>query len=374
MRKTYKYRLQANRQTIANAETWLWLCRRLYNAALAQRIMAYKMSKHSLSAYDQMLELPVLKAAFPEYKIMDAQVLQQVLERLNLAYKAFFRRVKNGEKAGLPRFRGQNRYDSFTLKQTGWKLDGKYLTIRNVGKLKMRLSRLIEGDIKTVTICRVPSGKWYACFSCDSVPVRKLPKSEATVGLDVGIKAFVVDSDGHKVENPSCLRQAEAVLRRKQRKLSRCKRGSNRRQKARVLVAKAHEKVTDQRQDFLHKTANYYIANYGLIAIEDLNIKGMVKNRHLSKSISDAAWGQFFDLLFYKAEEAGRTLVKVFPRNTSQICSGCGEKVPKSLAVRVHACPFCGLVVDRDENAARNILQVGQTCQAKTKEVALCVA
>lgn len=130
----------------------------------------------------------------------------------------------------------------------------------------------------------------------------------------------------------------------------------------------------NQRRDFLHKAANYYVENYGLIAVEDLNIKSMVKNRHLSKSISDSSWGQFFNLLDYKAAEAGRTLVKVSPRNTSQICSGCGEKVPKTLAVRVHACPYCGLVVDRDENAARNILQVGQTCQAKTKEVALCVA
>lgn len=372
--KTYKYRLQANQATFGNAEHWLNLCRRLYNVALEQRITAYKSCHKTISCYGQINELPALKVEYTEYRDIDAQVLQEVLERLNRAYRHFFRWVKNGNgKVGFPRFKGWNRYDSFTLKQHSWKIEGKYLRIQNVGRFKMRLSRPIEGTIKTVTIHRVPSGKWYACFSCDNVPVKKLPKSEVAVGIDVGIKAFAVDSDGGKVDNPLYLRQAEATLKRKQRKLSRRKEGSNRRGKARVLVAKAHEKVKAQRCDFLHKTANYYVANYRLIAVEDLNIKGMVKNRHLSKSISDSSWGQFFELLNCKAEEAGRTLVKVPPNNTSQICSGCGEKVPKTLAVRVHACPYCGLVLDRDENAARNINAVGQTVQAKTKEIALCV-
>jgi len=371
MKKTYKYRLHANCQTVANAEQWLWLCRRLYNAALEQRITAYKQGRHTLSAYDQSNELIDLKAAFPEYRDVGSQVLQGVLERLNLAYKAFFRRVKsNHGKGGFPRFKGRNRYNSFTLKQVGWKLDGKYLTIRNVGRFKLRLSRAIEGDIKTVTICRAPTGKWYACFSCDNVPERYLAPSDKAVGIDVGLKAFVVDSDGGKVEPPRVLREAEAILRRKQHKLSRRVKGSNRRRKARVLVAKAHEKVKNQRNDFLHKTANYYIANYGLIAIEDLRIQNMVQNRHLSKSISDSAWGQFFVYLDYKAAEAGRIVVKVSPRDTSQNCSSCGVKVPKTLAVRVHACPNCGLVLDRDENAAINIKAAGQAVQELTYAIA----
>jgi putative transposase len=139
-------------------------------------------------------------------------------------------------------------------------------------------------------------------------------------------------------------------------------------------VAKTYERIRNQRNDFLHKVANLYIERYGTIFVEDLNIIGLIRNSHLSKSISDSSWGKFFELLSYKAEDAGRIVVKVPPRNTSQICSYCGEKVVKSLAVRIHSCPYCGLVMDRDENAARNILRVGQTRQALTKEVALCVA
>lgn len=375
MRKTYKYRLLGNDRTFSKAERWLMLCRHLYNAALEQRIMVYRQGGETLSCYDQIYQLLELKVDFPEYKEVSHHTLQQVLERLDRAYKAFFRRLKskNGE-AGFPRFKGRNRYDSFTLKQACWKLGGKYLTISNIGRFKLRLSRAIEGDIKTVTIRRVPSGKWYACFSCNNVPERKLEPLKASIGIDVGIKSFSTDSEGNTVGNPHYFREAQAILRRRQRKLSRRVKGSTRRNKARVLVAVSHEKVTNQRRDFLHKVANHYVANYGLIFIEDLNIKGMVKNHHLSKAINDTGWGTFFELLVYKAEEAGRKLLKVPAYNTSQICSGCGKKVPKSLAVRIHACPFCGLVMDRDENAARNISAVGQTAQAVTKEVTPCVA
>ena len=367
MRKTYKYRLLGNKNTFDKAAKWLTLCRHLYNAALEQRISIYRQDKGSISCYSQTSQLPELKAAFPEYREIGSQVLQQVLERLDKAYQSFFRRLKSKNvKAGFPRFKGGNRYDSFTLKQAGWELEGKYLTIKKVGRFKLRLSRPIEGDIKTITIRRTPTGKWYVCFSCNNVPEKKLGESKTTIGIDVGIKSFLVDSEGNKVDNPAYLRESERLLRRRQRTLCRRGKGSKRRNKARVLVAKTHEKVSDQRRDFLHKVANQYIANYGLIFVEDLNIEGMVKNRHLSKSISDSSWGTFFNLLAYKAEEAGRQVIKVPAYSTSQICSGCGEKVPKSLAVRIHTCPFCGLIMDRDENAARNISQVGQTCQALT--------
>jgi len=375
MRKTYKYRLLGNKNIFDKADNWLMLCRHLYNAALEQRISMYRQDKSSISCYSQMLQLRGIKETFPEYREISHRTLQQVLERLDRAYKSFFRRLKSGKgKAGFPRFKGRNRYNSFTLKESCWKLEEKYLTIRDIGRFKMRLSRPIEGDIKTITIRRVPTGKWYACFSCNNVPEKKLKKSKTTIGIDVGIKSFSVDSEGNKVANPHYFRESEKLLRRRQRTLSRRVKGSERRSKARLLVAKAHEKVSDQRRDFLHKVANKYIADYGLIFVEDLNIQGMVKNRHLSKSISDSSWGMFFELLAYKAEEAGRQVMKVPAYNTSQICSGCGEKVPKSLAVRIHACPFCGLVMDRDENAARNISAVGQTAQAITKEDALCVA
>jgi putative transposase len=374
MKKTFKYRIYADKETLSKAVHWLTLCRHLYNAGLEQRITVHRQNKGHISCYDQIKQLPELKVSFPEYSDVGSQVLQEVLERLDKAYDGFFRRVKHGGKVGFPRFKGRDRYDSFTLKQAGWKLDGKYLSISKVGRFKLRLSREIKGNIKTVTIRRESSGKWYACFSCDSVPEKRLPESDVQIGLDVGIKSFLVDSEGSKVDNPQYLRHSERILRRRQRKLSRRVKGSNSRRQARVLVAKSHDKVRSQRNDFLHKLANQYVSKYGTIYIEDLNIKGMVRNKHLSKSISDSSWGKFFELLTYKAEEAGRKVIKVSPNNTSQICSECGEKVEKSLAVRTHRCPYCGLVLDRDENAARNILQVGQTYQELTWQNTACVS
>ena len=368
MRKTFRYRLLGNKQTFAKAEEWLGLCQRLYNAGLEQRISAYRGSRISLSSYSQMNELPGLKVAFPEYREVDAQVLQDVLDRLDKAYRAFFRRIKKGEKPGFPRFRGRERYDSFTLKQTSWKLDGRYLSIRNVGRFKLRLSRPVEGDIKTAAIRREATGKWYVCLSCDKVSEKRLPVSDRPVGIDVGIKSFLVDSDGKKVENPAYLRKTERLLRQRQRTLCRRVKGSQGRRNARILVAKSHEKVKNQRNDFLHKTANEYVRNFGLICVEDLNIRGMVKNHHLAKSISDAGWGTFIELVEYKAEEAGRTLIRI-PRfePSSKTCSDCGA-INKELKLsdRQWVCQSCGLLHDRDYNAAKNIRRVGLALQERT--------
>jgi len=365
MRKTFQYRAKINKQTEAKCNQWLELCRILYNLALEQRINIWQQHGKSISCITQKNQLPELKAEFPEFKIVGSQVLQDVIERLNRAFDAFFRRLKDkAEKAGFPRFRGKDRYDSFTLKQCGYKIEGRYLYISGVGKFKLFLSRPIEGDIKTVTIRHTSSGKWFVCFSCDNVPTKEIPEAIAEIGIDVGIRVFLVDSTGRSVDNPKFFRQSERILRKRQRALARKMRSSERRAKAKILVAKAHEKISNQRKDFLHKIANFYVTGYQIIHIEALNIKGMIKNRHLSKSIADASWNKFFEFLSYKAEEAGRKVIKVNPRNTSQICSGCGEKVKKSLSVRIHTCPFCGLVLDRDHNAAINIKAVGQTAQA----------
>ncbi len=369
MRKTFKYRLLANKQVFEKVDNWLNLCRNLYNVALEQRILIYRQNKGSISYYAQKRQLPELKMACPEYKIIDAQTLQEVLQRLNRTYQAFFRHVKNGNsRVGFPRFKGENRYNSFTLWTQGWKLDGKYLSIRNLGRFKLRLSRQIEGDIKTITICRSPTNKWYACFSCDNVPERKLSKSTNIVGLDMGIKSFLVDSNGNKVDNPQYLRQSEKLLRLRQRRLCRRVKGSNRRQKARILVAKTHEKIYSQRLDFLHKLANSYIKDYGVLVFEDLNINGMVKNHHWAKSINDCSWGEFIRLVSYKAEEAGRTVIKI-PRfePTSKTCSECGAiNQELTLNDRQWVCKSCGILHDRDYNAAKNIRRVGQTLQEQT--------
>jgi putative transposase len=368
MKKTYKYRLLGNKQTFIKADEWLMLCQRLYNTALEQRISIYRQHKETISCYSQINQLPEVRSEFPEYQAVGSQVLQDVIERLDKAYKAFFRRVKNGGgKAGFPRFRSRDRYDSFTLKQSGWKLDGKYLTIRNVGRFKLRLSRTIEGDIKTVSVRR-EVGKWYVCFSCDKVPERKLEPCTKDIGIDVGIKSFSVDSDEHREFNPAYFRHAEEQLRVRQRILSKRVKGSHGRKDARLLVAKAHEKVANRRNHFLHKVANHYITNYGVIYIEDLNIKGMSKNHHLAKSIHDVSWGKFFEMLNYKAEEAGRLVIKV-PRfePTSKTCSACGAiNQELTLSDRQWVCKTCGVLHDRDYNAAKNIRRVGQTLQELT--------
>jgi len=377
MKKTYKYRLLGNKRTFNNADGWLLLCQRLYNVALEQRISIYHQGKKTISCYSQINQLPELREAFPEYQAVGSQVLQDVIERLDKTYKSFFRRVKNGEgKAGFPRFKSRDRYDSFTLKQTGWELDGRYLAIRNVGRFKLRLSRPIEGDIKTVTIRRESTGKWYVSFSCDKVPERKLEPSVNAVGIDVGIKSFCVDSAGGSIASPSYFRYAEKMLRTRQRTLSRRVKGSHGRRKARLLVAKAHEKVANQRNHFLHGIANHYITNYGMIYIEDLNIKGMIKNHHLAKSINDASWGKFFGMLNYKAAEAGRTVIKI-PRfePTSKTCSECGAiNQELTLSDRQWVCKSCGVLHDRDYNAAKNIRRVGQTLQELTYGTAQSVS
>ncbi|MBT9168594.1 MAG: hypothetical protein DDT22_00248 [candidate division WS2 bacterium] len=367
MRKTYLYKAKINKQIEANCNQWFETCRILYNLALEQRISIYKQHDKSISAFSQAAQLPELKEAYPEFKQVGSQVLQDVIERLDKAYKSFFQRIKKGNgKVGFPRFKSINRYNSFTLKQTGWILEGRYLYIKNVGKFKLFLSKPVEGKIKTVTVRRNATGKWFVCFSCDNIPIKEFPETTTEIGIDVGIKSFCVDSDGNQIQNPKYFRQSEKLLRRKQRSLCRKVKSSDNRKDARLLVAKVHEKISNQRKDFLHKVANFYVEAYQNIHIEDLNIKDMVKNRHLSKSISDSSWGMFFNFLSYKAEGAGREVIKVPPHNTSQVCSQCGEKVPKSLSIRVHQCPFCNFSLDRDLNASINILRLGQSRQTLT--------
>jgi putative transposase len=383
MRKTFKYLIYANKETLANAEVWLNLCRNLYNCALEQRIDAYKRQRKSVTGFSQANELVDIKYEHIEYNQVSSQTLQDVLERLNKAYKAFFNyRAKHLGKGGFPRFKGKNRFDSFTLKNTGWTLDGKYLSIRNIGRFKLHLSRDIQGDIKTITIRRT-NDKWYACFSCDNVQEKHLPYSDKVVGLDVGIKSFLVDSDGKTVGNPKFLKHTLKELRIKQRKLARAKKGSNRRKETKYQLSKCYEKVANQRSDFHHKLANEYIKNYGLIVFEKLKIKNLVKNHCLARDINDAAWGQFFEYLDYKAEEAGRLIFKDNPKYTSQKCHVCGAiNHDLKLSDRMWTCLNCGTIHDRDKNAALNhkqegieyLKRLGQSHQELTYEDTQCVS
>ena len=370
MKKTFKFRAYLNKKTKNNAENTLNLCKNLYNTCLEQRISIYKQSKKSISCYEQMKQLPELKKEFPEYKEINSQILQDVVERLDKAYQSFFRRVKSKKTAGFPRFKGKDRYDSFTLKQTGYKLEGKYLIVKNIGRFKLRLHRLIEGTIKTVTI-RKSCNKWYVCFSCDNVPLKILPKTGKKIGIDVGCQDFITDSDGNKISNPRFMKKFKDLLAIRQQKLSTKKRGSNNRKKAKILVAKVHEKLYNQRNDFQFKTIKKLLKENDIVVIEDLKF-WKTKYKNLNKSILDVSWFNFFNKLDYKAVEAGKIIIKVNPRNTSQMCSNCGTIVKKGLSVRVHNCPICKLTIDRDVNAAINILRLGTSHVGLSPQKSLC--
>jgi putative transposase len=361
LRKAYKYKLKPTSEQEQELERVLSLCRHLYNAGLEERITAYRRCGATLTCSQQQAELPDLKAAFPEYAAIHSQVLQDVLARLDKTYQAFFRRVQAGQTPGFPRFQGRTRYHSFTYKQygNGTRLDNGFLVLSNIGRIAVRWSRPLEGTPKTVTISREADG-WYAAFSCAEVPVQPLPPTGRETGIDVGLKVFLVAAEGQPVENPRLYRKAEKRLAKAQRRVSRRKKGSNRRRKAVVRFARAHQHVKRQRADHHHKTALALLRQYDTIYLEDLRVANMVRNRHLAKAISDAGWAQFRSILEAKAACAGRQVFAVPAQYTSQACSGCGGCVPKSLSVRTHVCPNCGLVLDRDENAARNILWAGQ--------------
>jgi putative transposase len=391
VRKTFKYKLMPPPQQAQPLEIVLWRCRELYNAGLQERRDAWEKCHISVNFTWQSAELPDIKDVRPEYHDITAQVLQDVLHRLDKAFTAFFCRVQAGEQPGYPRFQGRNRYNSFTYPQVGEHggaaLEGKLLTLAKIGRIRLRLHRPLLGTPKTVTIIREADG-WYAAISCAQVPTLPLPLSGQETGIDVGLKVFLITADGETVENPRHYRMAEKALQKAQRQLARKKKGSKRRRKAVQVVAKRHQKVKRQRTDFHHKTALQLVRAYDTIYLEDLQIANLVRrpkpvpgghggyehngarrNAGLNKSIQDAGWGQFRTILEGKAACAGRRVVAVPPAYTSQDCSGCGERVEKSLSVRTHVCPSCGLILDRDENAARNIHWLGQSLQGATTVV-----
>jgi putative transposase len=363
LRKTFKYKLKPTPEQEREIERVLWLCRSLYNAALEQRKTAYERCGVSLSRYGQEAELKDIRAAMPEYAAIHSHVLQDVLARLDKAFQAFFRRLHDGQTPGYPRFHGRIRYNSFTYKEcgNGARLDNGFLVLSKIGRLAVRWSRPIEGTPKTVTISREVDG-YYVCFSCADILVELLPPTGQETGIDVGLKAFATLSSGASIFNPQWYRKAERRLKRAQRCVSRRKKGSHRRRKAVTLLAKAHLKVKRQRQDFHHKEALKLVQQHDTIYLENLQVANMVRNHRLAKSIADASWAQFRAILEAKAVYAGRRVVAVPPAYTSQDCSGCGWRVLKSLSVRTHICPNPdgGLVLDRDENAAKNIERAGQ--------------
>jgi len=356
--KAYKFRIYPNKTVKAQIDETIRTCQILYNNSLAERKQAYEERQEQLTCFAQINALPAKKESNPYLKDMFSQVAQDVLRRLDKVFQSFFRRVKAGEKPGYPRFQGKEHYNSFTYPQSGFGLKENKLEMSKIGKVNIKLHRKIEGTIKTLTVIR-KNGRYYACFSCEVQPV-EIPLTGAAIGIDMGLKSFVTTSDGGMTECPKTYRKAESDLKHQQREVSRKVKGSSRRKKAVGILARQHERIANQRRDISFKVSHNLLSQYDVIAHEDLSIKNMVQNHHLAKSISDAGWGMFFNILLGQAKTiAGKRVVAVDPRNTSQMCSQCGEIVPKTLSDRVHKCPYCGLEMDRDVNAAINILKRG---------------
>ena len=372
MIKAFKYRIYPKKSQQSQLRVQLDECRWLYNHLLEQRKTAWNERKESLSCFGQQRTYKQLKVDRPSLKQAHSHVLQNVAVRIDLAFQAFFRRCKAGEKEGYPRFRGRNRYDSITYPQygNGAKLNAEgSLQLAKIGRVRMVYHRPIQGKPKRVTIRRSATGKWYATITCEWEPT-PLEPNQKQVGIDVGLNYFAVLSTGLRVDNPRFFRTDEKALGCAQRKLSKAEKGTADYQKKRRVVARIHERISFRRHNFIHQFSWYIVALLGFIAVEDLNVNRMVHNHCLAKSIADAAWSAFFSALFYKAECAGRICVAVNPAYTSQTCSGCGYRQKMSLDERLYKCRCCNLRIDRDLNASRNILTLGLQSRLENQQEA----
>lgn len=381
MRRTFRYRLYPTRKQAAALNAQLSQACDLYNAALEQRRSMWRDHGQSVSFYAQGAEIKDLRASGLLAVGANAWSQMDALRQLDRAFDAFFRRVKAGENPGYPRFKGRGRYDTLTWQMAGGHGGGCHirddrLALQGVGHVKVRWHRALpaEASVRTAQVTRRSSG-WYVSFALDGVEPRPLAGTDRVVGLDLGISTFAALSTGELLPGPRAERSGAAAVRRAQRKVARRKRGSNRRRKAAALLARQRERQGARRRDHAHKTARMLVGRFDLIAVEDLNMRGLAKGM-LARDCADQGWGEFVALLHEKAEDAAREVVLVDAKHTSQLCSGCGELVPKALSVRVHSCA-CGYSADRDVNAARNVLARarGRRAQVPTvEEVARAVA
>ncbi len=357
MKTAYKFRLYPTRQQEAALDLTLETCRHLYNLALADKKNAYEVEGISRTYEDQAVMLTAEKKN-GNFKGVFSQVLQNVLRRLDKSFEAFFRRVKAGEKPGYPRFKGQGWYKSFTYPQAGFKLEGLKLTLSKIGSIRVFKHREVEGKIKTCTIKKDKLGHWYAILVSEIEDIPRIEPKTA-IGVDVGLKNLVALSTEETIQYPKYCIKDEKKLAVAQRSLSRKKKGSSNRQKAKIKIARLHQKIQNHRDEFLHQVSRKLADSADLIVFENLNIHGMLKNHHLAKHIQDHAWGKLIQFTQSKAEKAGKIVELVEARYTSQKCSQCDIMVPKTLAERVHHCPNCGLEMDRDINASVNIVTLG---------------
>jgi putative transposase len=391
VRRAYKFRLRPTaRQHVALGHC-LASHRELYNAALQERRDAWRLGGTSVSYGDQSAQLKEIRAVRTDVAAWSFSSQQATLRRLNRAFAGFFRRAKSGEMLGYPRFKSVHRFDSVEWPKDGdgcrWHPDTRKVYLQGIGQVRVSVHRRVEGRVKTIQVRR-ERRRWMLVLSCDQVPTRPLEPTRAAVGVDVGIASFASTSDGQHIPNPGWGRAAAAKLAAAQQILAGKQRGSNNRRKARATVAARHRKIANQRRNFHHHTARALVADYDLLVVEDLKIRNLVRrpaprpdpdhpgrfltNRAAAKtglhrSIHDVGWGQFVSILRAKAEEAGRVVIDVDPRHTSDRCEACGHTAAENRASQaVFSCRRCGHTVNADEHAARNILRAGLARLAAT--------
>ena len=375
MKRNYKYRIFPTKKQEKLLLATLEECRFAYNKILETRIKAYKTENKTLNKYSTNKLIKNWKVERETLNNIHSQVIQNVSERVDLAFQNFFRRCKDKtEKVGFPRFKQYGRYDSFTFPQSGFSvLEEKQprLKLSKIGCIKIKLHRVLPEIIKRLTIQKTQSGKWYATFTVIISDVKRTNNNPA-VGIDLGLKEFAVLSNGEKIKRERFFKQEEKNLAKVQRKFSKITdKKSPERKKQRIIVAKVHERIANKRFNFTHKYSKQLVKQYGIICLEKLNIKSMqeketilvngkeIKATRTHRSIQDVAWNQFVQQLEYKAEDAGTKIVFVNPKNTTKMCSSCGKLTSKELSDRIHKCCWCGLIIDRDLNASKNILRIG---------------
>lgn len=360
MRRAFKYRLFTN----ANQERELGIAleshRRLYNVCLDYRELAYQCHGASISYNDCSRWFTSQRKTNPHFARINFASAQATMRRLDKAFSSFFRRVKKGaEKVGYPRFKGRDFFNSieFPAYRDGIRLIGNRVRVQHIGTIRVKLHRPVEGAIKTATLKR-EAGKWYVVFSCELPDVAAIESGKPAVGIDVGLTYFLTESNGTTEANPRYLKTALPELQIASRAVARKRRGGCNRRKAVHGLQKIHAHVRNLRREHHYQVATRLVLAFGLIAVERLNIQEMLKSGRFSRAISDAGWASFLNILRHKSEKSGVQFVEVDPKGTTQQCSHCGQEVQKDLTVRWHECS-CGLSLDRDHNAALNILARG---------------